>query len=96
MRRWPRTTTTPARARELAACGDGIVRADVSWGQDGFEQCDDGNAVAVDACTNACRCRCGDGLVRQDKGESELGLRLAMTAASDADVFDDLPAGFMR
>lgn len=75
-------------ACELAACGDGIVRADVSWGQDGFEQCDDGNAVAEDACTNACRkARCGDGLVRQDKGESELGFEACDDGnASDADA----------
>ena len=34
---------------------------------DGDEQCDDGNEVNTDACTNSCSAaRCGDGVTRQD------------------------------
>ena len=41
----------------FTACGNGIVESG--------EECDDGNAVNTDACTNACRsARCGDGIVR--------------------------------
>jgi len=40
----------------LPECGDGIVHLD-------FEECDDGNLINTDACTNACTLpRCGDGL----------------------------------
>lgn len=46
---------------ELAACGDGFVRAS-------FEACDDGNADNLDGCRNNCALpTCGDGLV--DPGE---------------------------
>ncbi|HEY4393523.1 MAG TPA: DUF4215 domain-containing protein, partial [Polyangia bacterium] len=39
-----------------ARCGDGFVQ--------GTEQCDDGNAVNTDGCTNTCTvARCGDGIV---------------------------------
>jgi cysteine-rich repeat protein len=39
-------------------CGDGVV-------QDPQEQCDDGNTVATDGCTDACKtATCGDGIVR--------------------------------
>ena len=34
---------------------------------DGDEQCDDGNEVNTDSCTNSCSAaRCGDGVTRQD------------------------------
>ena len=40
---------------EDPVCGDGVLG--------GIEQCDDGNTVDADACTNACRLpRCGDGI----------------------------------
>jgi uncharacterized repeat protein (TIGR01451 family) len=46
-------TTVPVPA---AICGDGIVN--------GTDQCDDGNAVNTDACTDACTLPiCGDGIV---------------------------------
>lgn len=46
-------------------CGDGIV--DIVW-----EDCDDGNAIDDDACTNDCRIpnTCGDGVLETAEGES--------------------------
>ena len=42
-----------------AQCGDGIVEGD--------EQCDDGNEIDTDACTNLCtEAVCGDGIVWDD------------------------------
>ena len=41
-----------------AICGDGVT-------QTGFEECDDGNLVDTDACTNACTlATCGDDAAR--------------------------------
>ncbi|MDE0881388.1 MAG: DUF4215 domain-containing protein [Myxococcota bacterium] len=40
-------------------CGDGFINSD--------EDCDDGNTIGNDACTNICAlARCGDGILRQD------------------------------
>ncbi len=48
-----------------AVCGDGILRSDLSAGQQGFEACDDGNTVDEDGCTNGCTLpACGDGVVQ--------------------------------
>ena len=48
------------------ACGNGTV--------DGSEECDDGNTVDHDACSNRClRARCGDGHIRQDLLEGSQG-----------------------
>ena len=48
-----------------AACGDRILRADLSAGQLGFEACDDGNTIDQDECTNSCTLPvCGDGIVQ--------------------------------
>ena len=45
----------------VARCGDGYVDPAAPGGA---EQCDDGNAIDADACTNACTTpRCGDGVV---------------------------------
>lgn len=42
----------------LHVCGDGLL--------DPGEECDDGNGIDTDACTNHCRlARCGDGLIEQ-------------------------------
>ncbi|MBM65143.1 MAG: hypothetical protein CMH55_02790 [Myxococcales bacterium] len=50
-----------------ARCGDGVVRADLEPGMEGYEACDDGNIDDRDACTNSCEvARCGDGLRRSD------------------------------
>ncbi len=58
----PEITQIPA-----ATCGDGIVRADLVLGQQGYEACDDGNIDDRDACTNRCEvARCGDGIRRRD------------------------------
>ena len=47
-------------------CGDGLV-------SDG-EQCDDGNQIPTDACTNECTiARCGDGITRLDIADGQLG-----------------------
>ncbi len=51
-----------------AACGDGVLRADLTEGEDGWEQCDDGNVFEDDGCRSDCRAaRCGDGVL--DEGE---------------------------
>ena len=36
------------------AAGDGVLRTDIAFGAPGFEECDDGNQVATDACTDEC------------------------------------------
>ncbi len=47
-------------------CGDGVVSAS--------EECDDGNRVNEDVCTNDCEtARCGDGVRRTDVAEGEAG-----------------------
>jgi cysteine-rich repeat protein len=49
----------------VAECGDGVV-------DDATEECDDGNAVNRDACTNECRnAVCGDGIVFNRGGGTE-------------------------
>ncbi|WP_235880219.1 hypothetical protein [Polyangium aurulentum] len=48
---------------EMATCGNGVT--------DGAEQCDDGNCVNDDACTNACvKAYCGDKIVQMSQGET--------------------------
>ncbi len=37
-----------------AACGDGVVRQDIPFGQPGYEACDDGNEVDGDGCRGDC------------------------------------------
>ena len=50
-----------------ATCGDGIARADLEFGDDGFEHCDDGNSADDDACLSGCiAASCGDGIARSD------------------------------
>ena len=40
----------------------------------GVEDCDDGNQVTTDACTNTCTvARCGDGIARTDLSEGDSG-----------------------
>lgn len=61
-------------ACQVAICGDGITRSDLTPEQDGYEACDDGNDVQTDACTIQCvLAACGDGLVRTDLSEGEAG-----------------------
>ena len=49
-----------------ARCGDARLGAG--------EECDDGNSVDDDACTNACtQAACGDGILRTDLAEGVLG-----------------------
>jgi cysteine-rich repeat protein len=49
---------------ELAACGDGLLRSDLTIGQVGFEACDDGNSIEGDDCTSTCALPiCGDGAI---------------------------------
>ncbi len=49
-----------------AFCGDGVVEGD--------EQCDDGNPLDTDACTNACMSAvCGDGIVQAGVEECDDG-----------------------
>ena len=53
------TATRSIRTRTsgctVAVCGDGVVRLDLAEGAEGFEACDDGNAVDEDACGVASR-----------------------------------------
>jgi len=59
-------------------CGDGTVSA--------VEECDDGNAVDDDGCTQSCNlARCGDGIVRAGLGEGEEGYE----ACDDGNDIDD-------
>ena len=44
-----------------ARCGDGVTRTDLEAGQAGFESCDDGNDMNIDACQHNCiAARCGE------------------------------------
>ena len=63
----------------VAYCGDGVVRQDIDGDGNAdtnhaaYEQCDDGNDVDDDACTNDCRAAiCGDGIVRTDLEEGHV------------------------
>ena len=40
---------------KIAQCGDGIMRADLSPEEDGYEGCDDGNDDPLDACLDDSR-----------------------------------------
>ncbi|MCA9773425.1 MAG: DUF4215 domain-containing protein, partial [Myxococcales bacterium] len=63
-----------ARGQQLVpiGCGDGVVEGD--------EQCDDGNPVEDDDCTNRCRLpECGDGITTPGYGE----------ICDDGNVYDD-------
>ena len=51
-----RLTATAEKSWVTGPCGDGVVGPG--------EECDDGNAIDTDACTNGCQAaRCGDGIV---------------------------------
>jgi len=52
------TSTTSSTTGDVGVCGDGVL--------DAGEQCDDGNSVDGDACTNECTIAvCGDGVVHE-------------------------------
>ena len=56
----------PASTGPQARCGDTRISGD--------EECDDGNTVDDDACTNAClNAACGDGILRLDLSEGMAG-----------------------
>jgi cysteine-rich repeat protein len=49
----------------VSVCGDSVLRNDLAPQHANFEECDDGNVVAGDACSNVCTlARCGDGIVQ--------------------------------
>ena len=55
-----------------AACGDGVLRADLGTGDPGFEECDDADEDDTDACRNNCtNAACGDGVLRTDLGSGD-------------------------
>ena len=61
-------------ACQVAICGDGITRADLTAEQEGYEACDDGNDIQTDACLIQCvLASCGDGWLRTDLSEGEAG-----------------------
>ena len=52
-------------ALPFEGCGDGQIAAGLTPADEGYEECDDGNFIATDNCTDTCRtAQCGDGLVR--------------------------------
>ena len=58
----------------IAACGDGVLRADLEPGDEGYEACDDANTVDDDRCTANClEAACGDGILRADLSEGDQG-----------------------
>lgn len=60
----------------VARCGDGYIDANAPTGA---EECDDGNTVNDDACSNACKpARCGDAIVQAGEGCDDGG-----TASND-------------
>ena len=70
----PRTVTTGMKAMMTVA----LTIADRSLRRWtcllSFEDCDDGNEVVSDGCTNDCQqARCGDGILRTDLQEGEVG-----------------------
>jgi cysteine-rich repeat protein len=59
-------TVTYGEPRPPVVCGDGNIEAG--------EDCDDGNAIATDACTDTCQnARCGDGIVWEGVEECDDG-----------------------
>ncbi|HIE71486.1 MAG TPA: DUF4215 domain-containing protein, partial [Planctomycetes bacterium] len=67
-----------------AACGDGVLRGDLSPGIVGFEACDDGNDFNEDACLTLCAVAvCGDGVVRTDIADGEDGYEACDDANDD-------------
>ena len=52
-----------------ARCGDGVLRRDLEAGDEGYEECDDGNQEVGDGCNASCQNeQCGNG--RVDPGEA--------------------------
>ena len=72
----------------IAPCSDQVIvrETEASCGNASIEmgeQCDDGNNINTDACTNACEvARCGDGVARADLGAGEGAMKPAMMATS--------------
>ncbi|HBU49550.1 MAG TPA: hypothetical protein DEB46_14685 [Myxococcales bacterium] len=61
----------------IARCGDGIQRADLQPGEEGYEACDDGNEHLNDHCLNDCSlARCGDGEIWVGREECDDGNRI--------------------
>ena len=57
----------PGSSSSGGVCGDGL--------EDGAEQCDDGNQIDEDSCTNQCMdAICGDGLVQMDEEQCDDGV----------------------
>ena len=68
----------PSTEGPAARCGDTRVSAS--------EECDDGNDVDDDACTNECKnAACGDGIVRLDLSEGMAGYE----ACDDGNAVDE-------
>ncbi|MFT3774424.1 MAG: DUF4215 domain-containing protein [Minicystis sp.] len=66
-------TSSSSSSGTVAMCGNGVVEAG--------EECDDGNHVDTDACTNACKnAACGDGIVQPGE-QCDLGAQNADTGA---------------
>ncbi len=61
--------------RAAVSCGNGVV--------DAGEQCDDGNDVNTDACTNSCIANvCGDGIVQAGVEQCDLGTQNGQQCSS--------------
>ena len=65
------TVWTAMGAKErlpAGGCGDGVLRRDLEAGDEGYEECDDGNQEVGDGCNASCQNeQCGNG--RVDPGE---------------------------
>ena len=64
-------TRAPAAAPWRCAATGWCARQDLAEGAEGFEVCDDGNAVDEDACVGCQPARCGDGIVREDLNDGD-------------------------
>ena len=61
--------TDVQQLRACEACGDGLLRADLEAGAEGFEECDDGILDNGDGCSQACQQEaCGNARVDQGEG----------------------------
>ena len=79
-------TDACTNACEVARCGDGVARADLGAGEEGYEGCDDGNLEDNDTCTIDCVAAvCGDGIVRVDLSEGMPGFENCDDANDDDD-----------
>ncbi len=75
-----------AAGADRPVCGDKLLRTDLSPGQAGYEQCDDGNDDDTDACRNDCTSAfCGDGILRTDLADGDEGFEQCDQGEANSD-----------